>query len=109
MRRWRNGRRGALKRPCPKGRVGSIPTRRIQQARGSSALALRRVGAATSSGSAVRSRAPVRLGYAALITGGRREAHGTARSSCAAREMRSDSCQGPATICTPTGRPASVQ
>ncbi len=34
LRRWRNGRRGALKRPCPKGRVGSIPTRRIQLARG---------------------------------------------------------------------------
>ena len=29
VRRWRNGRRGALKRPCPKGRVGSNPTRRI--------------------------------------------------------------------------------
>ena len=28
VRRWRNGRRGALKRPCPQGRVGSIPTRR---------------------------------------------------------------------------------
>ena len=28
LRRWRNGRRGALKRPCPKGRVGSSPTRR---------------------------------------------------------------------------------
>ncbi len=29
LRRWRNGRRGALKRPCPKGCVGSNPTRRI--------------------------------------------------------------------------------
>ncbi len=29
LRRWRNGRRGALKRPCPRGRVGSSPTRRI--------------------------------------------------------------------------------
>ena len=28
VRRWRNGRRGALKRPCPKGCVGSNPTRR---------------------------------------------------------------------------------
>lgn len=27
MARWRNGRRGGLKIPCPKGRVGSTPTR----------------------------------------------------------------------------------
>lgn len=32
-RRWRNGRLGILKRFCPKGRVGSNPTRRIASER----------------------------------------------------------------------------